>query len=161
VAEGHLTQEEADRMRGRDAEGFGQGARGGFHQRVPGEIPHLGWKSSGAELTELLGLTGEELLAEVKDGKTLADVAEAQGVELDAVVDVLMAPMTEKLAEAVEAGYMTQEQANEKSEQMKGKILKALQEGFPVWKPAPSRLPNDGARMKPNHFGGFPGQSES
>ena len=169
VAEGHLTQEQADRIRERGTEGFGPGKRGafgpgakeGFGHWMPGMAPHHGWHSSGAVLPEVLGLTAEELLAELKDGKTIADVAEAQGVALEEVVDALMEPMEEMLAQAVDAGELSQEQADEKLELMEGKILKALEEGFPAWKPGPGRFPNGGGRMQPYRFGDVPGQGES
>lgn len=169
VAEGHLTQEQADRMRERESEGFAPGRRGafgpgakeGFEHRMPGMAPYHGGQSSGAALAKALGLTAEELAAELKDGKTIAEVAEAQEVELDEVVDALMAPMAEMLTQAVEAGKLSQEQADEKLEQMRVQILKTMEEGFPVWRPGPGRFPKDGSRMKPYHFGDIPGQGES
>jgi hypothetical protein len=169
VAEGYLSQEQADRMRERGAEGFGPGKRGGFvprakgrcEHRMPGKDPHAWGPSSEAVLTELLGLTAEELRAELKDGKTLADVTQARGVELDAVVDALMAPMDEKLAQAVKAGKLSQEEADEKLELMGEKILKALEEGLPLWKPAPGRFPREGSRIGPPNSDDVPGQGES
>jgi len=61
---------------------------------------------------EVLGLTPEELFAELHAGKTLAEVAEAQGVELEAVQDALQAARVEAIEKAVEDGTLTQEQAD-------------------------------------------------
>ena len=161
VTEGHLTQEQADRMRERGAEAFGPHAREGYEHRMPGMAPYHGGQSSAAALADLLGLTPEELLAELKDGKTLADVAKAQEVKVEAVVEALMAPKAERLAQAVEAGRLTQEKADEMLGQMEAGILKAVEEGIPAWGPGPGRFPKDGSRMKPYRFGDIPGQGES
>ncbi len=128
---------------------------------MPGMAPHLAGPCPAPHLAELLGLTAEELRAELQDGKTLGDVAKAQEVEMEVVVEALMAPMAEKLAQAVEAGKLTQEEADEKQNLMQDKILNALEKGFPLWKPAPGRFPKDGWRMNPPRDGNTPGQGES
>jgi hypothetical protein len=65
-----------------------------------------------AVAAEALGLTPQELIAELQAGKTLADVAEEQGVALETIVDAFLAPREEALQAAVEAGRLTQEQAD-------------------------------------------------
>ena len=75
---------------------------------------------------EALGLTPEEFFAELHAGKTLEEVAEAQGVEMEAVHDALEAAreeaMRESIAQAVEDGRMSQEQADW--------MLEGLEQGF-------------------------------
>jgi hypothetical protein len=65
---------------------------------------------------EALGLTPEELFAELHAGKTLDEIAEAQGVEMEAVHDALQAAreeaMRQAIEQAVEDGKMSQEQAD-------------------------------------------------
>jgi hypothetical protein len=61
---------------------------------------------------EALGLTPEELFTELHAGKTLSAVAEAQGVDLQAVQDALKAARVETIQQAVEDGTLTQEQAD-------------------------------------------------
>lgn len=61
---------------------------------------------------ETLGLTPQDLIAELEAGKTIAEVAEEQGVALETIVDAFLAPRAEALQAAVEAGRMTQEQAD-------------------------------------------------
>jgi hypothetical protein len=80
---------------------------------------------------------------------------------LEEIVDALMAPMAEKLAQAIEAGKLTQEEADEKLELMEDKIRQSLEEGMPLWKPAPGRFPKERWRMQPPRNGDFPGQGES
>jgi len=65
---------------------------------------------------EALGLTPEQLFAELRAGKGLADIAEGQGVDLEAVYDVMKAARVEAMKQAVqqaaEDGRMSQEQAD-------------------------------------------------
>ncbi len=67
-------------------------------------------------LAEALGLTPEQLFAELHAGKTLEEIAEAQGVELEAVQAAMEAAhkeaMRQQIAQAVEDGRMSQEQAD-------------------------------------------------
>ncbi len=67
-------------------------------------------------VAEALGLTPTQLFEELHSGKTLSEIAEAQGVDLTAVEDAMKAARTEamkdKIAQAVEDGTMTQEQAD-------------------------------------------------
>jgi hypothetical protein len=46
---------------------------------------------------ETIGIEPRELLAALRDGKTVAEVAEANGVEPDTVVDALVAKATERI----------------------------------------------------------------
>lgn len=54
-----------------------------------------------ATAAEFLGLTQEELFAELEAGKTLAEVAEAQGKSVQALIDALVAEATTKITEMV------------------------------------------------------------
>jgi hypothetical protein len=69
-------------------------------------------------LGETLGLSIDELYAALEEGKTIADLASAQGVEFADLVAALVAPRIEHLEQAVADGYMTQEQADWMIEQM-------------------------------------------
>lgn len=71
-------------------------------------------------LAEKLGLTPTELFEQLHDGKTLAEIAEAQGVDLQAIQDEIqdelkatrVQAMKDKIAQAVTDGDMTQEEAD-------------------------------------------------
>jgi lambda repressor-like predicted transcriptional regulator len=76
---------------------------------------------------EALGLTPDELFAELHDaGKTLAEIAEEQGVDVEAVQDALNAnrseSMKQAIQQAVEEGRLSQEQADW--------LLEGLEKGF-------------------------------
>jgi hypothetical protein len=54
-----------------------------------------------ATAAEFLGLTEEALMAELQTGKTLAEVAEAQGKSVQGLIDVLVAEATTKITDMV------------------------------------------------------------
>ena len=69
-------------------------------------------------LSEILGLTPEEIQQQYIEGKTLLEIAEAQGVSEEQVVDAIVAERAEVLQQQVEAGIITQEQADAMLERM-------------------------------------------
>ena len=69
-----------------------------------------------ATISEVLGIEAEDLRAELQDGATIADVAVANDVDVDDVVDALIANVEERLAEKVEEGDLTEDEAAEKLE---------------------------------------------
>jgi len=75
---------------------------------------------------EVLGLTEDELSLQLWGGRTLAELADQAGVELqavrDAVEDVRMQNRQARLDQAVEEGKITQEQADW--------LLEGLESGF-------------------------------
>ena len=75
---------------------------------------------------DVLGLTSEELFTELHGGKTVADVAEAQGVEMEVLQEALSAVREEagrhQIAQAVEEGRISREQADW--------LLEGLEQGY-------------------------------
>jgi hypothetical protein len=75
---------------------------------------------------EALGLTPEEFFAELHSGKSVKEIAEEQGVEMETLKDALetarVEAMQEAIKQAVEDGKMTQEQADW--------LLEGLDQGF-------------------------------
>jgi len=97
---------------GRHGGGWG---RGGFG---PGGF---GWAGGGQwtmfdKAAEALGLTPEGLFTELHAGKSLAEIAEAKGVDVQTVYDAMNAARAEAekqaIQQAVEDGRISQEQAN-------------------------------------------------
>jgi hypothetical protein len=103
VEDGTLTQEQADAVEQalEDArpEGFGH-PLGGLHADL-------------STVAEALGLSEDDLRTALEDGRSLAEVAEEQGVDTQEVVDAIVAAQRERLDEAVADGDLTQEQADE------------------------------------------------
>lgn len=87
--------------RGMMGRGFGPGMMWGDQQPMMYTV------------AEALGLEPDAFFAALADGQTLAEIAEAQGVELDAVYDAMFAEAEAHMAALVEAGTLTQEQADE------------------------------------------------
>jgi hypothetical protein len=129
VDDGRLTETQMDQMLERLAEQLPErleqawqpgGPMGGF-----GRFGDGFWTMYD-EVAEALGLTPDELFAELHGGKSLEEIAEAQGVEMEAVRDALEAArgelMQDAIAQAVENGRMTQEQADW--------LLEGIEQGF-------------------------------
>ena len=82
----------------------GEGMRGG--PKGPGR--------NVAAIASVLKLTEAELKTQVESGKTLAQIATAQGVDVKLVVDAIVADMKSHIAEEVASGELTQAQADAK-----------------------------------------------
>jgi len=103
------------------------GRRGGFGGGMFGERQ---WqyrpRARMDSLAEALGLTPEEVMAQLREGKTIEEIADAQGIDLEAVRETWAAErqqaMRDAIAEAVEAGTMSEEQADW--------LLEGLEQGF-------------------------------
>jgi len=67
-----------------------------------------------ADLAEVLGTSTDELRAALRDGQTLAEVADANGVDPEQVVEVLVDNGTERLDTAVAAGRIDKTTADER-----------------------------------------------
>ncbi len=64
--------------------------------------------------SDLTGLTGEQVLNELRAGKSLAQIAAANGSSGDAVVQAVVAKVKERLDRLVAAGRLTQAQADQR-----------------------------------------------
>ncbi len=80
-----------------------------------------------AVTAEILGMDRTELVAELQDGKSIADIA---GDQLDEIIDALLAKRQAILDKAVEAGRITQEQADAILETMKTNLSERLSQPF-------------------------------
>lgn len=93
----------------RPGRGFGPGPWGLFGG------PADRWTTFDAA-AEALGLTPEALFSELRTGKTLEEIAEAQGVDIQVVREAIQAAQVEAqkkaIEQAVEDGKMTREQAD-------------------------------------------------
>jgi hypothetical protein len=108
VAAGRLTKAQGDELKQRIESGdvplFG-GPGHGFHER--GAL--FGGLDAAASY---LGLTEDQLRAQFQNGKSLADVANAQGKSVDGLIQAIVGDAKKKLNAAVSAGRLTQTQAD-------------------------------------------------
>lgn len=103
--------------------GFGMGPGGGRGQMMGIGGPENSLISIAAEK---LGLTNDELIAELQAGKTIADVAVEKNVAVDTIVDAVLAAHTERLNEQVANGQLTQEQADAMLVLMKANVTERI-----------------------------------
>jgi hypothetical protein len=110
VAAGRLTEAQAAELKQRLAEGSLPlfGGRGGGHDGFGHHGP-----ASLAAAAEFLGVTEAELRSQLEDGKSLADVAEAEGKSVAGLKAALLAAAKDELDEAVQAGKLTDAQRDD------------------------------------------------
>lgn len=82
-------------------------------ERGPRGHGGFGHFRGGADLTEVLGLEQSELREAIAGGQTLAEVAAAQGVDTQELIDALVDAAEERVATAVQNGRIDQERADE------------------------------------------------
>jgi len=107
VAAGRLTKAQGDELKQRIESGdmplFG-GPGPGFHHHGP-----FGGLDAAATY---LGLTDAQLRTQLESGRSLADVAKAQGKTVDGLVQAMVGSAKKKLDAAVAAGRLTQSRAD-------------------------------------------------
>ena len=133
VAEGRLTEEQAERLR-----------EGGFpfHRRLHRAGSHI-----LAAAADLLEMEKDELVAELREGNSLADVAAAQGIGVDGFKAQLQAEVQADIDAKVADGTITQEQADRLSEGLEKRIDNIV-----------NAQPGEGGFGGPRHrHGGFGG----
>lgn len=102
-------------------------ARGDHH-----DGRHMGKGAPLDIVAPLLNSTSDEVAAALRDGTSIAAQAQAAGVPLATIVDALVADLGEKLTEAVEAGRLTQEQADERLAAAPERITTMLEKTGPA-----------------------------
>lgn len=103
----------------------GSGGHGGPGEGRPGRGG--GMLGSGV-LTELLGLERSEIAEQLRDGSTLAEIAEANGVTSQELVDALVAESTERVDAAVEAGRLDADDAAEKLAEITERVTERIEQ---------------------------------
>lgn len=153
VKDGKLTQDQANNLKSRTGNnGFGFGF--GFGHPGRGEARPKG-KFDGADVmnavAQALGMTPQDLMSQLRSGKTLADLA--KGKE-QAVKDAIVNAEKPKLDQAVQSGKMTQDQENKILDNIRNADLSKI---GPHWgfgwgkghgqNPAPGNRPSMGPAM--------------
>jgi ribosomal protein S20 len=125
VQEGELTAEEANERKANLPESItrlvneGKPRGGGPHGRGP--------KLEAA--AEALGVSEEELREQLRDGKTIAQVAEDRDVDKQQVIDAMVAAATERIDQKVQEGDLAAEEANERKADLEERITTLVNEG--------------------------------
>ncbi len=81
---------------------------------------HGGWGRYGmlGAFAQALGMRPWELVRELRAGRTIAELAEARGIPVEAVVEAVVATMTEWMDHCLQIGHMTEEQYTWMQEQI-------------------------------------------
>jgi len=129
VAAGKLTPEQGARLKERIAKagrlGLGAvaGSRKAFAER-PGRL-----HAKGPAAT-YLGMTRQALLAELRKGQSLAQIAKAHGKTVDGLVAAMVAPLKARLAKAVEHDRLTKQRADALLERITDRLERLVQRSW-------------------------------
>jgi hypothetical protein len=127
LAAGRITQAQANELR--------QRIQSGDYPLIGPVLGHRGGPGHGFGHVEAaatyLGLTEAELRSQLEGGKTMADVAKAQGKTVDGLVAALVADEKKELDAAVAAGRLTQAQANAMLADAKSRFTDIVNGTFP------------------------------
>jgi polyhydroxyalkanoate synthesis regulator phasin len=115
VKDGKLTQKQADAIKARRKQsgrvlGGPFGGRPGFRGHGPGFERRV---MIFPDLAKALGMTRAQLFEQLRDGKTIAEIAKAKGKSLDDVRAAVKADAKERADKAVKDGDLTQQQADD------------------------------------------------
>jgi polyhydroxyalkanoate synthesis regulator phasin len=131
VDNGTLTSEQADAVatflvENRPDHGRHHGLPGWFERR------HDGFGLDRGEIAELFGLEPAELRDLLRDGQSLADVATAQGIDVQVVIDTFVTAAKEHLDAGVANGRLTQEEADAKLAELTERITEMVDTARPA-----------------------------
>lgn len=125
TTEGVITQEQADAIRERFAEHRAEfGGRKGHR----GE----GLREVSQAVIDLLGLTPAELREAFVSGQTLAEVAEAEGVSTEVLVDTIVAETQALVDEKLAAGDITADRAQSILDGLEARVQERVTADRPI-----------------------------
>jgi hypothetical protein len=136
VAAGRLTKAQGDELKQRIESGavpffvgpgLGGGFGFGFHHAGPFGVIDVA--------ARYLGLTDAQLRAQLESGKSLAEVAKAQGKSVDGLVNAIVAAAKKRLDAAVADGRLTRSQADSFLGDLKSRVTSFLNGGAPRFGP--------------------------
>ncbi|MCU0269308.1 MAG: hypothetical protein MUF83_11755 [Acidimicrobiales bacterium] len=127
VEDGTITQAQADAVVNTLVEAGPPMGRGG------GNGPGRGAGMDAAATS--LGMTSDELRTELANGSSIAEVAAARGVDVQVVIDAMVAEAKAHLDEEVAAGEHTQEEADAKLAEITERITAMVNGEMPAGGP--------------------------
>jgi polyhydroxyalkanoate synthesis regulator phasin len=135
VADGDLTEEEATERKAdlvervtdfvNNGELRGPGVGGGHGPGRAGFF--LGANLDAA--AEALGISEDDLFDALRDGQSIAEVASAQPVDVQTVIDALVAEATARIDDAVADGDLTEEEATERKADLVERVTDFVNNG--------------------------------
>jgi ribosomal protein S20 len=123
VQEGELTAEQANERKSNLNERI---------TRLVDEGPQRhGHKPKLDAAAQALNLSVDDLRSQLRDGKTIAQVAQDKNVDVQKVIEAMVADATARIDQKVQEGELTSEQANERKSNLQDRITKLVNEGPP------------------------------
>jgi hypothetical protein len=116
VAAGKLTPEQGAKLKERiaNAKGLRLGAWRGFAHRHHAHVARIAARANGSgPVATYLGMTREQLRAELRNGKSLAQIATEKGKTVAGLQAAILAPVKAALARAVANHRLAQQRADE------------------------------------------------
>jgi polyhydroxyalkanoate synthesis regulator phasin len=128
VAAGRITKEQGDELKARIQSGefplfFGHPGFG-----HPGPFGGLDTTAT------YLGLTEDQVISQLQSGKTLAEIAQAQGKSVDGLIQAMTGAVQKRLDAAVAAGRITKEQEQSALADIKQRITDLVNGKMPVFR---------------------------
>ena len=75
---------------------------------------------------DALGLSIDEVRAQLEEGNSMAQIAEAQGVSDDRLISAILVPFVKQIEQAVERGRLAEEEATEALEKAAERVAEAI-----------------------------------
>lgn len=106
-----------------------------------------GFKEDQAKLLTLLKIDKATFRAEIKEGKTLAAIAQEQGVSEQALKNFLVEQMTKRLEEGVKTGRLSAEQAEKMKTNMDTRVTDMINGKGPMHRGMHGHAPFENAKL--------------
>lgn len=126
VVDGTITAAQADAVTAQLVANRPEGGHGG----LGGHRGHRGF--DGEVVAGVLGIDADTLRTELQDGKTIAEIAAEQGVDVQTVIDALVSQAQTHLDQAVTDGRLTEDEAATKLVEITAKITDRVNNGRPA-----------------------------
>lgn len=101
------------------------------HGHHPGPVGGWFLRDRLEEVAEVIGVELDGLAEALREGDTLAEIAEANGVDPQQVIDALVTEAQERLDRLVENGRLDEDEAAERLADATERITELVNEGFP------------------------------
>ena len=98
----------------------------------PGGRPTTEAVTDTSVAAKAIGISESDLVTDLKNGQTMADIAKANNVDPQKVIDALVADGKQELAAAVTAGTLTQAQADSMQTDLTQRMTDQVNGAFPA-----------------------------